>query len=318
MSAGTSTRARESAAYRHEAFFYATEEDFVDGCASFVEAGLAAGEPTLVVLGARKLDLLRERLGARTEEVQFADMAKVGANPARIIPAWREFVDRHAGSARRLRGIGEPIWAARSPAELVECQRHESLLNLAFADTPGFYLMCPYDTAALDAHVLDEACRSHPHLVSDGTAAQSDRYRDLELVAAPFDDPLPEPAMRPDARVFQAGTLVAMRQLVSGHARAAGLGSEAIEDLVLAVDEVATNSVIHGGGGGILRVWPEGDALICEIQDKGRIEDPLAGRREPAAGQPGGYGLWLANQLCDLVQVRTSPNGSAVRLHMRA
>jgi anti-sigma regulatory factor (Ser/Thr protein kinase) len=304
--------------FRHEAFFYADQDEFLSGTASFLRAGLDADEAMLVVLSAPKIRALRAELDGSAERVTFADMAEVGANPARIIPAWREFVDRHAGSGRRLRGIGEPIWAARSPAELVECQRHESLLNLAFADTPGFYLLCPYDTAALDAHVLDEACRSHPHLVSDGAAARSDRYRDLELVAAPFDDPLPESAMRPDSRVFQAGTLVAMRQLVSGHARAAGLGSEAIQDLVLAVDEVATNSVIYGGGGGILRVWPEGDALICEVQDKGRIEDPLAGRREPAAGQPGGYGLWLANQLCDLVQVRTSPNGSAVRLHMRA
>ena len=45
-------------------------------------------------------------------------------------------------------------------------------------------------------------------------------------------------------------------------------------------------------------------------------------RRSPAAsarvhGQPGGYGLWLANQLCDLVQIRSLPAGTAVRLHMR-
>ena len=65
-------------------------------------------------------------------------MAEIGANPACIIPAWRDFVDECAEAGRAIRGIGEPIWADRSPAELVECQRHESLLNLAFADTRSF------------------------------------------------------------------------------------------------------------------------------------------------------------------------------------
>jgi MEDS: MEthanogen/methylotroph, DcmR Sensory domain len=44
-----------------------------------------------------------------------------------------------------LRGIGEPLFATRSADELVECQRHEALLNLAFQDAPGFWLLCPYD-----------------------------------------------------------------------------------------------------------------------------------------------------------------------------
>ena len=73
-------------------------------------------------------------------------MAHVGHNPARIIPAWHEFVAQHAAPGVRLRGIGEPIFPERSADELVECQRHESLLNLAFADADAFWLVCPYDT----------------------------------------------------------------------------------------------------------------------------------------------------------------------------
>ena len=56
---------------------------------------------------------------------------------------------------------------------------------------------------------------------------------------------------------------------------------------------------------------------MCEVADAGRILDPLAGRRRPEPGQLGGYGLWLANQLCELVQVRTFAGGGAVRAHMR-
>ena len=89
------------------------------------------------------------------------------------------------------------------------------------------------------------------------------------------------------------------------------------EGLVLAVNEVATNSVVHGGGGGILRIWTEGDVLVCEVRDRGVIDDPLVGRERPLVNAAGGCGLWLANQLCDLVQVRSFAGGSVVRLHKR-
>jgi hypothetical protein len=78
-----------------------------------------------VVVSAAKIGLLRSALGCDADRVAFADMADVGANPARIIPAWRDFVAGNDLDRRRARGIGEPIWAGRSPAELVECQRHE-------------------------------------------------------------------------------------------------------------------------------------------------------------------------------------------------
>ena len=87
-------------------------------------------------------------------------------------------------------------------------------------------------------------------------------------------------------------------------------------DLLIAVSEIAGNSVHHGGGGGVLEMWEEGDTVLCDVRDTGTIEPPLAGRERPSGGQVGGYGLWLANQLCDLVQVRSFPSGSTVRLHL--
>ena len=123
---------------------YDSPETFVDGAAPFIRDAVAAGEPIMVAIGAEKIDLLRSRLGEDADRVVFADMAELGANPARIIPAWQEFVDANAG--RPMRGIGEPIWADRSPTELVECQCHEALLNVAFADASDFHLICPYDT----------------------------------------------------------------------------------------------------------------------------------------------------------------------------
>jgi anti-sigma regulatory factor (Ser/Thr protein kinase) len=303
--------------YRHEAFFYAGSEQFIDGTLSFIRDGIANGEPTFVVLAADKIAALQERLGEAAGEVMFADMADVGANPAHIIPAWEDFVARYATPDRRLRGIGEPIWAERSPAELAECERHEALLNVVFSD-PAFTLLCPYDTDALPDEVIDEARRNHPFLTQDGVRSDSAQFPGPEALALPFDEPLSEPPPGTPTMQFDADALREVRAWVADHAVAAGLSRDQTADLVLAANEIATNSLVHAGGEGTLRLWREEQMVICEVRDTGRITDPLAGRRRPGATPNGGRGLWIANRACDLVQMRTFKNGGAVRLHMRA
>jgi anti-sigma regulatory factor (Ser/Thr protein kinase) len=295
---------------------YRGEQGFLDGTLPFVREGLEAGEPTLVMVSAEKIDLLREALGEDLDGVRFADMGQVGANPARIIPAWRRFVEDQPEGERPLRGIGEPISTARTPPELVECHRHEALLNLAFADAGDFDLLCPYDTEALDAEVIEEAERSHPVVVEHGRERGSDRYRGLKAIAAPFEAPLPEPPTRAPQFVFEATTLGELRGFIRRYGRESQVDGQAIENLVLGVNELATNSVRHGGGRGSATLWREHDVLICEVRDRGRIDAPLAGRVEPAAQDVRGRGLWLANQICDLIQIRSVPEGTQARAHV--
>ncbi len=306
-----------SVAFRHEAFLYAGPEQFLEGTVPFVEGSLRQDEPILVVVSAEKIKLMRGKLGADADRVHFADMSEVGSNPGRIIPAWHAFVEEHAASDRPLRGIGEPINPDRGLAELVECERHESLLNLAFADTPAFWLLCPYDTDALEPAVVEEALRNHPFAMEDGRQRESTSYRGLEAVAAPFREPLPEPSAQWHELPFETDDLGVLRRFVSLHAMDADLSIAKTADFVLAVNEVAANSVRHAGGYGVLRIWQEDEALVCEIRDSGHIDEPLAGRKRPSSTQEGGHGLWLANQLSDLVQLRTFATGSVVRVHMR-
>jgi anti-sigma regulatory factor (Ser/Thr protein kinase) len=304
-------------AFAHEALLYAGDHGFLEGAMPFVLEGLAADEPTLLVLSAEKIERIRNELNGDGERILFADMAEVGANPARIIPAWRRFLDEQAADGQPVRGIGEPIWADRRPDELVECQRHESLLNLAFADAPGFRLLCPYDTDALSDAVIEEATRSHPYVVDGGARRTSPSYRGLSSIAAPFDDPLPQPPTSTQQLRFDRESLGAVRDLLAARACEAGLETKRTNDLILAVNEVATNSIRHGGGAGTLRVWLGSRWLVCEIEDSGRIQNPLAGREEPTPDEESGRGLWIANQVCELVQVRTFATGSLVRLHTR-
>jgi anti-sigma regulatory factor (Ser/Thr protein kinase) len=302
--------------FRHEALLYADEVEFLDGAVPFLRAAVAGEEPALAVFQAPKIRLLRSALGGDAEGVLFADVASVAHNPARIIPALQQFLDAHAGGGGSVRGIGEPIWPGRSAAEVAECQRYESLLNVAFHGTPGLWLVCSYDTGALDPAVVEEAYRSHPHVVSDGVQRESAAWVPDRMAGAHLDDPLPEPARDFGAMPFREGHLPGVRAAVEALARRFGLDEDRTADLVVAANEIATNSLRHGGGEGTLRMWREGRSLVCEVRDAGRIDDPLAGRRPPRATQEGGRGLWLANQLCDLVQIRCFPEGTVVRLHL--
>lgn len=300
--------------FRHEAMLYEGTSEFLTSATAFVRDAVAAEEPTLVVVPRERMAPLRAEF-AGDDTVFFADMGEVGANPARIIPAWREFASDHAG--RRLRGIGEPIWPSRSAAELLECQRHESLLNLAFADASTFWLLCPYDTRALSAEVIEEARRNHPFVLVGEVQTESTAYRGLDAVRAPFDDPLPEPPEVHAEFSFGPGHLAAVRAFVSRQAVDAGLDAERVEDLVLAINELATNSLLYGGAHGRVRVWQDRDGLVCEVRDDGTIDDPLIGRLPPDTSQRGGRGIWMANQICDLVQLRSSSAGTVVRVHVR-
>jgi anti-sigma regulatory factor (Ser/Thr protein kinase) len=303
--------------FAHEALLYAGDDGFVDGTMPFVLDGVAAGEPILLVLSAAKIERIRGELNGDGDHILFADMDEVGANPARIIPAWRRFLDEQTAAGRPARGVGEPIGADRRPDELVECQRHESLLNLAFADAPTFRLLCPYDVDALDDGVIAEALRSHPYVVEDGVRRTSPRYRGLPAIAGPFAEPLPAPPASVQEVSFEAESLATVRRLLASRAADAGLSAARTNDLVLAVNEIATNSVRHGGGTGTLRVWAGTRWLVCEVEDRGRIGDPMVGREEPMPDRPDGRGLWIANHVCELVQVRTFGARSVVRLHMR-
>ena len=98
--------------------------------------------------------------------------------------------------------------------------------------------------------------------------------------------------------------------------RRAGLTEDRLTDLIIAVSEVGGNSVAHTGHGGSLLWWQNGESLVYEMRDGGHIQDLLAGRAPPPPEAESGRGLLMVNLLCDLVQVKTGPSGTAIRLWM--
>jgi anti-sigma regulatory factor (Ser/Thr protein kinase) len=106
-----------------------------------------------------------------------------------------------------------------------------------------------------------------------------------------------------------------VRAVAERQARMAGLPDDRVVDFVIAVGEVAGNTVRHARSAGSMEIWRDGDEMVCEIRDAGVITDPLAGRQPPLDGD-GGHGLWIVYQVCDHVDLRSDENGTVIRLHM--
>ncbi|PPK71008.1 sensor histidine kinase [Actinokineospora auranticolor] len=298
--------------FAHEALVYRDPSSFVDGAAVFVRDGLLAGESVFAVLPPHPAKLLREALGARAEEVHFLDVVEIGRNPARLIPAVRAQLAEADG--RGVRGIGESAWLGRTADEFAEVALHEALINLAFADAANLTLRCAFD-ADVPPSVMATARRTHPCLL--GGAHVPGAY-DPEYALDLFTTPLPDPGEVSDMVHFCLDDLPELRDLVAVRARQFGLPRGRALDLTLATNEMVTNSICHGGERGTLRLWTEGESLVCEITDSGHITDPMVGRVAPLPSVQGGRGVWLANQLCDLVRIRSTPaTGTMVRLHVR-
>ncbi|MFJ4691376.1 anti-sigma factor RsbA family regulatory protein [Streptomyces sp. NPDC088766] len=298
--------------FLHSALFYRTGQDYTDHMVPFVREGLALGEPVAVAVPGPNLELVRAGLGTDAEDVLFLDMTDVGRNPGRIIPGvLRAFADAHPQA--RVRIVGEPVWAGRSPVEYPACAQHEALINASFEGRAATVL-CPYDASGLDADVLADARITHPTLIADGRERASEAY-DWRSVVDRYNEVL-VPA--PDAASFSFGSaeLPEARHFAVGLAARLGLGGQRLQDTELAVAELTTNSVVHGGGQGTLRIWAEAGQVVCEVSDGGRLIDPLAGRRPPARGQIGGRGLMLVHYVADLVRLHTAPDGTTVRFYV--
>ena len=292
----------------HTALFYRSEAEYTAQITAFVQAGLAHGEPALIALPGDKARTIGACLDAMPGELAFADMTELGRNPARIIPELRSFTDKHPG--QRVRYVGEPVWPGRTAAETCEAARNEALLNLAFAQA-GTSILCPYDASGLTGSVLADARRTHQEPAASGATART--WRDNLPVGC--DRPLGPPPAAAEALDYEAD-LMPVRRLVERHARRAGLTQERTVDLVLAANEIAANTISHTMGGGVIYVWHTDAEIVCQLHDSGRITDPLAGRVRHGPDDRG-HGLWLVNQVCDLVELRSGEAGTTVRMHMR-
>ena len=302
--------------FEHPALLYRDGTEFLAATVPFVETGLAKDEPVMVAVPETNLQLLRAALTpADAGAVEWHDMRSAGVNPGRIIPGvLLAFAERHTG--KRVRIIGEPIWAGRTALEYPACAQHEALINAAFAGRDAT-ILCPYDTTRLAQDVIDDAHRTHPVMETPDRRWLSEGYDDPMRVAARFNRPLPDPPLSAARITIGFASLAATRDLVLDEALRAGLSPDRADAMVIAVNELSTNTVQHTADVGRLAIWVEDGVLVCQVSDSGHLDNPPTGRIPPPPTTYGGRGLVLVNQFCDLVRIHTRPGATTIRLHAR-
>lgn len=296
--------------FAHLALPYRGDAEYLAGAVPFIVKGLASDEPVLVAVPTWRLPLLRAELGRSADDVTLLDMTEVGANPGRIIAGvLLAFVDAHRD--RQVRILSEPIWARRRADEYLACVCHEALVNAALS---GRYatVLCPLDVLHLPARASSDAARTHPTTVYLTGNRPSTMFAP-EAVLAETNVPLPP---LDDARSYLVDKpdMIELRTAVAAYARAAGLSADRTQDLVLALTELASNSIEHAHSDATVCYGRAGTRVVCQVRDAGHIADPLAGRRPAAPTQPRGRGLLLVNELADLVRVHSTRAGTTVEI----
>jgi len=299
---------------RHVVFFYQGHAHYREAIAAFVRAGLARKEPVLLAVPQPR-SALPDWPSGGSALLTVTDIADLGRNPARLISALHSFAGGHLG--RRARIITESVWPGRTPAEICEAARTDALVDRALEGLPAT-LMCPYSAAGLPEAALADAARAHQWQLDPAPdeVVRSPGYSPTDLVPAACRLPLAEPP--PGALTVRYRTdLRPVRAMVSVACGQAGLSVMRATDMTMAVSELAANTLRHTRAEGTAHAWQADGELLCQVADSGFISDPLAGILQPRPDQLGGQGLWLVNQLCDLVEVRTDEGGTVIRLHMR-
>jgi anti-sigma regulatory factor (Ser/Thr protein kinase) len=286
----------------HEAMAYSSPPELVGDLVPRIGGAIDAGDVVTAVLDDEIGGQVRSALGAAADDVQFLDPRSVHSVPGFTTALrWSRLGRAVDASGNRavvgqqlldLPGCGPAYWARLCLG-----------LEVAMAGLP-LTVLCPFPDGPANRARTDEMHQQ---------PGPNRRYR-LPADVIREHPPRPRPDLGPPAAElrFRDGDLGELRHLATVVAGHGGLPPERVADLVLAVNELATNSLEHGPGSGWLRLWTD-DGVVAEVADAGRLDEPFPGMVRPSPDGPRGRGLWLASELCDVMEVWTD-NGTVIRL----
>ena len=298
--------------FRHDASLHRGRRRLLAAAVDFVRSGLEVGELVMVCAPDDVLARLSRESTAAGSQPTLVDL---GRYPSRTIAQWITFADRCHATGHPARLLVSPAFGHRPLEVRRQEQFADALINLAVRSDTNLWVRCAFDSEHLDADRTEEVEACHPSVENDGASEWSPGYAGPAHVRHLFAERLVDPA-------GPARTLVVSRHADLAVARAAirqetlraKLPTEEAEAVVLAVHEAALNALSHGGGTCYLSVWRTAARLVCEVRSGHRLRDPMAGHRLASLDDDHGRGLWLANQLCDLVEIRSGRWGTSVRI----
>jgi anti-sigma regulatory factor (Ser/Thr protein kinase) len=305
--------------YRHDALLFGSTDELADVAAPFLLDGLAAGDAAVIAAGAGTAELLRDAVDGdpRVHVLERGDVYR--ARTPTAISTFRRLAEQRATEGARVRVVGEVDFGP-TERDWAEWQRYESVINEALSGWP-LWGLCVFDTRRLPGPLLRSVRCTHPNLATARGRRPNPDYvepaeylRTFPVPPEPLENTAPRLAA-PDVEDF-----IGLRHAVAAELAGVPAPRDLVEDFLLAVDEMTSNALRHGGPPVGLRLWVGADRIVCTISDRGSgWDDPFAGYG-PAHGDDlshGGMGLWLARQLCDHVDITAGADGVLVRLTVR-
>lgn len=312
-SRGSTPHARSSPDTVHEGVPYTSPQHLAAELVGPVGEALAAGGPVVVVLEEDNRAALTAAVGPAADAIDWREPEQVHRVPPFTVAArWARLSRRAPRPEHRTTVVAQH--SARLGLERSHWVRLDAALTVALADLPITMLCACHEDGDLD---LLRA--THPALRVGGASLPTEMPQDPIGLLAEFPSPPPPDLGSPLAELgFTLATLPAVRRLVARVAPTTGVGTERTADLVLAVNEIATNSAEHGPGAGRLRLWGAAGRIVAEVYDIGRMDVPFPGMVAPPPSGERGRGLWLASELADVLQVWSDDGGTTVRLVVEA
>ena len=299
----------------HQAVIYDTPQTLAGIVGPVVQAALDRGESPIVVLDPVNADALRSSMtdGPRLEVAEPGD---VYTRPWRTFASYVETVLGLADAGDPVLVVGEPPYATCDADDAAEWLRVESALNVALEAVDGL-MICPYRRATAGDVVMDEMVRVHPELRELDDICVSAEYVDpmayLDEARAAI---LPELGPPDWEMRFDSTDLGEVRLAVRVDVELAGLDATRVPEFAVAVNEIAANSVKHGGGHGTLRLWTHGRDIVCEVEDTGTLGRSPLGMLPPDPTEPTGRGLWIARQFSDSLSVVANAGVTVTRMRI--
>lgn len=300
----------------HAALLYSTVDELAAAAVPYLVEGARAGHRVVAVTGEDFRDVVSDRLPDDVD-VEFADAEAWYVTPGQAMRRFDEYLSHRETTGQPVSILAEPVWPEHDVVRRRAWHRCESLWPLG-APPDAVSLLCAHDVRRLAPGIVGTVRRTHPTVVTASGQQPSADYTDPQVLCDEWAaDGLPTPGGTLSMMEFDIGDLAAVRSFVARNARLARLAVHRVDDVVTAVNEVALNAVVHGGGHGCLRCWRDPWQLVFEVDDRGDGRpDQLAAHVRPRRESllDSGLGLWIANQCSDVLEVRYGP-GWLVRLY---
>ncbi len=248
----------------HSTLLYDGPRQYADEVGGVLRDALLRGHRGLVIAPARRLDALRSALGRDADEVTFVEDTVAYAPQWNVYRVLLDFAAQAPGV--RTCAVAEQTLSARTPAEVVDYRRLEAAINVVFADA-NVDLLCPYDAGTLPAHLLDIGLHTHDAMRADGLVSPNASYDEPLAMLAGLSAVVAAPRDAITVDCASPADVAGARRLVRSLGADLRLDPEVVADVALAVTEVLTNALLHGGPPAMLHVYESGPTWVCHVQD---------------------------------------------------